>query len=83
MKIKKCPFCGEKDSVEVYDYNEFYSSIFKKDILPENSHVASGFVVNCNVIEGGCGAIGGYGLTKKDAIKKWNKRAHIAKKALI
>jgi len=64
-----CPFCGLNDSVNIYTGAEVDESSGREPAKEES------YVVICSTWDGGCGATGGYGLTKKQALKKWNTRA--------
>ena len=54
-----CPFCGNKNLEIAETWNGNYH----------------GKVVNCNYLDGGCGANSGSRETEAEAIEAWNRRA--------
>lgn len=68
-ELKPCPFCGGETAElitckEVNCHNEDCESCCAMTIA-----------VCCNMIKGGCGAVGGYYAEREEAIKAWNRRA--------
>jgi len=77
IKLKPCPFCGNQTSVGVFDEN--FIEIRDIENCVENPY----FAVCCSVNDygtetpnytNGCGAMGGFKPTKKEAIENWNQR---------
>ena len=64
-KLKKCPFCGNK--------NIFVGRDWEIAGLDEGDGTGY-FAAVCDYLNGGCGAAGGYRKTKEEAIATWNKR---------
>lgn len=64
-----CPHCGLNDPVNIYTGAEVDESSGREPAREES------YVILCSIWAGGCGASGGYGLTKREAFKKWNTRA--------
>lgn len=60
-RLKPCPFCGAKTSVEIE--------------IDDEDDYATNYAVNCDYSKGGCGATSGYRQTKAEAIELWNKRS--------
>ena len=59
VELKPCPFCGN-EKLEIADsWNGRYH----------------GKVVNCNYLDGGCGANSGSRETEAEAVEAWNRRA--------
>jgi len=54
-----CPFCGNKNLGIAETWNGNYH----------------GKVVNCNYLDGGCGANSGSRTSEAEAIEAWNRRA--------
>lgn len=71
--IKPCPFCGDPESPEVISFEEVAEMYDKYE--EHASYSSSGYFVICDAVKSGCGAMSGFGKTKKDAIALWNQRA--------
>ena len=68
-KLKSCPFCGKEVQI--------ISNCIELEEC-ENFEECTGNTLStvvCNFKKGGCGATGGYRVTKEEAIKAWNRRA--------
>ena len=72
-----CPFCGASAPVALVPYNQVHHSDDCDCFNDADCH----WVVNCNAsgtssegYAGGCGAVGGAGVTKREAIDLWNQR---------
>ena len=63
MELKPCPFCGNT--------NLFVGT---SDEIHEDGDKHN-YAVCCDFEQGGCGACGGYELSKIKAVENWNKRA--------
>lgn len=57
-KLKRCPFCGRIDSLEVVKCGVVHYQYF----------------VSCAMYKHGCGASSYYAETEREAIKAWNRR---------
>ncbi len=71
IKLKACPFCGEKETAEVFDQNEL-DGIYKGDLGYYDDPM---FAACCAIRNGGCGACGGFRVTPEQAAEAWNRRA--------
>jgi Lar family restriction alleviation protein len=63
--LRKCPFCGMKESVKVATDTEIEQS---------DKPLTGYYAVVCCRTKGGCGAASGYAEKLEDAIEKWNRR---------
>ena len=70
-----CPFCGKAETVEVVDSDTF------SNLLPWDDDALGNplyWAVICSAGhpdgKGGCGASGGFYMTKDEAIRRWNIR---------
>lgn len=69
LTVKSCPFCGSPTAPSVWDSDEAFEDY---DMQRDSSLC---YQVVCNVNNGGCGSAGGWGLTKENAMRIWNRRA--------
>lgn len=65
-----CPFCGQKETLFVYDSNEMQMRYMGDEDYDETP----GYLVSCDYLRGGCGASSGYKETKEEAVQLWNTR---------
>ena len=75
IKLKPCPFCGEKETAEIFDQNEL-------DGIREGEFGYSddpNFAACCAIRNGGCGACGGFRAMPEQAAEAWNRRADNAR----
>lgn len=75
IRLKPCPFCGRDLSkfpevmtvLPVHSEEYLIAEMQHKKIIGSDK----GYAVNCIK----CGAVGARGVTKEEAVKKWNERA--------
>lgn len=70
-QMDKCPMCGKADSPVLTNCAEVEGCA----LFEECDRVVKYSAVVCSVLDGGCGAAGGYAPTAEEAIAKWNMRA--------
>lgn len=78
IKLRECPFCGKKDTVDFTDAKELEECTkFESEDCPCYEEMPSCYCVAvvCSVYKKGCGAISGYAVTREKAIELWNRRA--------
>ena len=63
--LKPCPFCGNREALDLEDFYEG-SVLDSTDIA-----------VVCNFHKGGCGASSSYQRSEAEAIAAWNRRAEL------
>ena len=61
QKLAPCPFCGSAEDLEVCEYGVICDSLSGQS-----------YYVGCN----NCNCAGPDGETKREAVKKWNKRVN-------
>lgn len=75
IPVMPCPFCGKVETLEVITGAEFM------DEDQEFYQHSESFAVVCNAAtpngRGGCGAMGGFGGTRQEAIERWNTRHNV------
>lgn len=75
IRLKPCPFCGRDLSKfpEVMTVLPVHSEEYLISEMQHEKIIGSdkGYAVNCIK----CGAVGARGMTKEEAVKKWNTRA--------
>lgn len=71
--FEKCPFCGKTETLRIVCSSEQWD-----EDLGEFPHTDA-YAVCCDASDEnkrrGCGATGGYQLTKSKAVDAWNKRS--------
>ena len=66
MELEYCPFCKNNKAPEV---------MLTADAINAYRYHGISWVVCCNSLKGGCGAMSGSRPTKEDAIAVWNTRS--------
>jgi hypothetical protein len=72
QQLKACPFCQSALAPEALSEHEMEDLGDCDCDCHANAH--QNFAVCCCANSGGCGAIGGFEISKRAAIKKWNAR---------
>lgn len=70
IKLKPCPFCGDKEAAKIFDQNELNCILEDEFGYLDNPS----FRVCCSIRNGGCGACGGFRATPEQAAEAWNRR---------
>lgn len=80
MKIKRCPFCKKKDTLEIM--TDHYIA-YRQDEDKENYQVvcAAGLAEPGEEWRTGCGASSGFWETEEQAITAWNRRRRWKKRS--
>ena len=71
QKLRECPFCGGKYTVNLSDCSECSLCV---DEPPCDGCNWKKYLIVCNVNLGGCGAASGLYDTEEKAIEAWNRR---------
>lgn len=77
IKLRECPFCGKKDTLEWTDAKELEDCRkFESEDCPcyEEEPKCYCRAIVCSVSKGGCGASSGYATTVERVLGKWNRR---------
>jgi len=75
QELKPCPFCRSTTALNIMTAKDYYEGILQYccnsgDFTPPGD----GYFINCNFIEGGCGAVSGWEENEAKVIVKWNTR---------
>jgi hypothetical protein len=72
IKLKPCPFCGNRTAPEVISISEL-------DSVEGNEWYDSHFTVVCSMYDGGCGASVRFNNESREAAAEaWNRRVYDA-----
>jgi hypothetical protein len=76
IALLPCPFCAKPDTVCLTDSTEFHVIDCECRDIDDGNCVSYAVVCDARAPggPGGCGASGGFAVTKAKAVEKWNRR---------